>query len=398
MVMTQAGLSGIRVLDLGRYQAGPRSALLFRDLGAEVIKVEPPGGEEGRKAGPYYKGQSIYWAMYNRGKKSITLNLRTDEGRDILRGLIRQSDILVENFRPGVMDKMEFGWSELQKLNRALIMVSVSGYGDDSPYRDRPAYDPVGQAMSGLMSLTGFPDTPPTLTYASIIDRITALHATIGALAALHHRERYGVGQRVEVSLLDSGISIMEIPLAAAYLTGVEPKRQGNRPGGSSVAPADTYRAKDGWVYLVVLGDSIWARFCEALKLKDLTSDPRFATNKARVEHREELDTHITPWVERFSVDEVVAKLAAAGVPAFPVRTVPEVLKDEHLWKRELLVPLADPVAGKMLVPGFAIRLSAVPRELGPIPRPGEHNAEIFGRVLGVDAAQLKEWESEGVI
>ena len=324
--MTGAGLSGVRMLDLGRYQAGPRCAFLFRDLGAEVIKVEPPGGEESRKR------------------------------------------------------------------------VSVSGYGDDSPYRDRPAFDPVGQAISGLMTMTGFPDSPPTLTYAPVIDRVTALHATIGALAALRHRDRHGTGQRVEVSLLDSGISLMEIPLTSTYLNGVEPPRRGNTPGGTNVAPANTYRARDGWVFLIVLGDSLWSRFCTALGVDGLAADPRFSSNTARAEHRDEIDRHVAVWVAERTVDEVVAVLSAAEVPAFPVQTLRQVLDDEHVWKRQLLVRVDDPVAGEMLVPGFPIRLSAVPREIAGIPTPGQHNAEIFGSLLGADDRQLAEWSAKGII
>ena len=250
-------LDGIKVLDLGRYQAGPRCAMILRDLGAEVIKVEAPGGDESRGLG------RVYWSAYNRGKKSITLNLRAEKGKALLRALVPRVDMLLQNFRPGVMDAMGFGYETLKRLNPGLILINVSGFGQQGPYRHRPAYDPIGQAMSGLMSFTGFPDGPPIMTNSPIIDRITALHATIGALAALHRRDLTGQGQALDVCLLDTGFTLMEIPIAQYLLTGNEPQRHGNRPGG--IAPSNTYQAKDGWVYILAVPQDMWARFCRGI-------------------------------------------------------------------------------------------------------------------------------------
>src|SRR4030095_3386986 len=262
-------LDGIKVVDLGRYQAGPRCAMILADLGAEVIKVEEPGGDESRGLG------RVYWAAYNRGKKSITLNLRSTQGKALLRALVPKVDMLLQNCRPGVMDAMGFGYGTLKQLNPGIILINVSGFGQEGPYKHRPAYDPIGQAMSGLMSFTGFPDSPPVMTNASIIDRTTALHATIGALAALHRRDVTGEGQSLDVCLLDSAYTLMEIPIAQYLLSNKEPQRNGNRAGG--IAPANTYRAKDGWVYLLAIPQDMFGKFCRGIGREDLLTDARFA-------------------------------------------------------------------------------------------------------------------------
>ena len=217
-------LDGIKVLDMGRYQAGPRCAMILRDLGAEVVKLEAPGGDESRGIG------KVYWSAYNRGKKSITLNVRSATGIALIKELVPKFDMLLQNFRPGVMAAMGLGYETLKRLNPGLIMINVSGFGQEGPYKHRPAYDPIGQAMSGLMSFTGFPDGPPVMTNSPIIDRITALHATIGALGALHRRDVTGRGQALDVCLLDTGYTLMEIPIANYLLSGKEPQRNGNSP------------------------------------------------------------------------------------------------------------------------------------------------------------------------
>ena len=223
MVNTQnTPLDGIRVLDLGRYQAGPRCGLMFARMGAEVIKVEGVNGDESRKNGPTVRGQSAYWVQYNSGKKSLSINLRTDEGKSVLRDLVKESDILIQNFRPGTIEVMGFGYEELKKINSRIIMVNVSAYGQYGPYKDRVGFDPIGQAMGGLMTLTGEEGMPPIKTSFPLIDRITSLHATIGALAALREREISGEGQTIDVCLADTGYTCNEIPITAYLGTGYE--------------------------------------------------------------------------------------------------------------------------------------------------------------------------------
>ena len=264
-------LVGIRVLDLGRYQAGPRCALMFARLGAEVIKVESLRGDESRSNGPIVKGQSAYWVQYNSGKKSLAIDLRKDEGKAVLRDLVRVSDILLQNFRPGTIEKMGFGYDVLEHLNPGIVMINVSAYGQDGPYRDRIGFDPIGQALGGMMSLTGFPGDPPTKTFFPLIDRITALHATIGALAALHERGVSGRGQTIDVSLADSGFTANEIPIAAYLADGTVVEREGNGKGLTNV-----YQTKDGWALLHATSDAIWPRVCGALGVDGVGSRPRY--------------------------------------------------------------------------------------------------------------------------
>ena len=383
-------LDGIRVLDLGRYQAGPRCAMILADLGAEVIKVEEPGGDESRGLG------RVYWSAYNRGKKSITLNLRSEQGKSLLRALVPKVDMLLQNFRPGVMDAMGFGYETLKQLNPRLILINVSGFGQHGPYKHRPAYDPLGQAMSGLMSITGFPDDPPVLTNSPIIDRITALHATIGALGALHHRDMTGQGQSLDVCLLDTGYTLMEIPIAQYLLTDKEPQRNGNRPGG--ISPCNTFKAKDGWVYLLAVPQDMWGRFCRGIGREELLADQRFTSIAGRSAHSAEIDALTAEWVKEKTVAEVVAILEKAEVPVAPVHTVAQAAHDPHLHERKMLIEAEDPEAGRTFVPGLTVKFSHTPGEVGPIPRPGQHNEEVYGHLLGCTPEDLRRWETEKVI
>ena len=383
-------LDGIKVLDLGRYQAGPRCAMILADLGAEVIKVEEPGGDESRGLG------RVYWSAYNRGKKSITLNLRSTQGKALLRALVPKVDMLLQNFRPGVMDAMGFGYGTLKQLNPGIILINVSGFGQEGPYKHRPAYDPIGQAMSGLMSFTGFPDSPPVMTNASIIDRTTALHATIGALAALHRRDVTGEGQSLDVCLLDSAYTLMEIPIAQYLLSNKEPQRNGNRAGG--IAPANTYRAKDGWVYLLAIPQDMFGKFCRGIGREDLLTDPRFTSIAARGANSQDLDTLVADWVCEKTVAEVVTTLERAEVPVAPVHSIPQAAHDPHLWERKMLVEAEEPESGRTFVPGLTVKFSDTPGAVGPIPRPGQHNSEIYCDLLGCTPDDLKRWGQERVI
>ena len=260
MAAVKAPLEGIRVLDLGRHQAGPRCAQVLARLGAEVIKVERLEGEETRSHGPYSNGQSAYWVQYNSGKKSLAIDLRRDEAKEILRELVKVSDVLVQNFRPGTIEKMGFGYDTLKELNPRIVMVNVSAYGQFGPYRDKIGYDPIGQAMSGIMMVTGEDGMPPIKAGVPIIDRTTALHAAIGTLAALHERESSGEGQSIDVCLADTGYSYTEIPVTAYVGSGVSPTR-----GSSGGVPGGEYPCKDGWVLIAAGDDHHWHRVCARL-------------------------------------------------------------------------------------------------------------------------------------
>jgi crotonobetainyl-CoA:carnitine CoA-transferase CaiB-like acyl-CoA transferase len=375
-------LDGIRVLELARFQAGPRGGMILSDLGAEVIKVEAIGGEETRKHPPMVRGQSVYFTVYNRGKKSICLDLRTPEGKDVFGALVRKSDVVLENFRPGVMKAMGFDYERLRALNRGIILVSVSGFGQYGPYTERPAFDSLGQAMSGLMTLTGQLEGKPIGTATSVADRYTALHATIGTLAALRHRDRTGEGQLVDVCLLDSALTMVEIPTSYYLATGQE--------GGEGGRPP--YRTKDGWIVIAAAGRHMASALMKIVGGPD--DDTPLAGSSPAAERRAKIET----WCAAHTSDDACAALQAAGIPSAPVRTIPEVAKDPHLWEREMLVKMDDAVAGEMYVPGVTVKMSKTPGRVGSVPTPGQHTDEVLGTLLDYDAAKLSALRAAGAI
>jgi len=378
-------LDGVRVLELARYQAGPRGGMIMSDLGAEVIKIERPGGEETRKHPPMVRGQSVYFTVYNRGKKSICLDLRNPRGKEIFAELVKHADIVLENFRPGTMRAMGFDYETLRALNSGIILVSVSGFGQYGPYTERPAFDPLGQAMSGLMTLTGQPVGRPLGTASSVVDRYTALHATIGALAALRHRDRTGEGQLVDVCLLDSALTMVEIPTSYYLATGEE--------GGEGGRPP--YRAKDGYVVISAVGREMAARLMQLVSGEAGSAAAEPLSGGLEADARR---AAVEAWCAERTVETICTALMQAGVPVAPVRTIPEVAKDPHLWEREMLVKMEDPIAGEMYVPGVTVKMSRTPGRVGPVPMPGQHTDEVLGRLLDYDAARLGELRRAGVI
>ncbi len=384
-------LEGVRILELARYQAGPRGGMIMSDLGAEVIKIERLGGEETRANPPMVRGQSVYFTVYNRGKKSVCLDMRNPEGKAIFAELVKTADIVLENFRPGTMDAMGFGYDRLKAINPGIILVSVSGFGQQGPYRERPAFDPLGQAMSGLMTLTGTPVGQPLGTASSIIDRTTALHATIGALAALRHRDRTGEGQVVDCCLLDSALTLVEIP-TSYYLSAGEEGGEGGRP---------PYRASDGWVVIAAIGREMAGRLMTlitgAAPTGTALADTGPITSGAGggPDARRRL---LDAWCAERTVDDICKQLMALGIPVAPVKTIPEVAKDPHLWAREMLVKRDDALAGEIYVPGVAMKLSATPGVAGAVPTPGQHTDEVLGRLLGYDAQTLRQLRDAKVI
>lgn len=366
-------LSGVRVLELARYQAGPRGGMILSDLGAEVIKIERLGGEETRKNPPVVRGQSIYFTVYNRGKKSICLDMRTPEGKQIFTDLVRKSDVVLENFRPGTMAAMGFGYEQLKAINPGIILTSVSGFGQYGPYTDRPAFDPLGQAMSGLMSLTGKPVGQPLGVASSVVDRYTALHATIGTLAALRHRDRTGEGQMIDVCLLDSALTMVEIP-AAYYLATGEEGGEGGRP---------PYKTKDGHVVISATSRDM------ASRLMTLVSGSAGDTSPINSSTADDRRRGLEEWCAGRTTDEICTALLAEGVPVAPVKTIPQVVKDPHMWEREMMVKMADPVAGEIYAPGVTVKMSATPGHVGPVPTPGQHTDEVLSQLLDFDEAKL---------
>lgn len=377
-------LDGIRVLELARYQAGPRGGMILSDLGAEVIKLEKIGGEETRKSQPIVNGQSVYFSVYNRGKKSVCLDLRKEEGKEVFWDLLKTADFVLENFRPGTMAKMGMDYESLCKVKSDIILLSASAFGQYGPYRERPGFDPIGQAMSGLMMLTGQPVGQPLGTASSIVDRYTALHLTIGALAALRHRDQTGEGQHIDVCLLDSALTMVEIPTSYYLSTGQE--------GGESGRPP--YRAKDGWVIISASSNEMSRNLMEVIGVP-VQANPDGSLPRVSSNNRPQA---LAAWCADHTVEEICDTLGSRGIVVAPVRSTPEVAKDPHLWERKMLVKMDDPVAGEMYLPGLTIKFSKTPGKLGPVPTPGQHTDEILGGLPGYDAARITALREAGVV
>ena len=386
-------LEGIRLLDLGRYQAGPRCALMFARMGAEVIKIEGLQGDESRGNGPIVNGQSAYWVQYNSGKKSLAVDLRNERGKDILRDLVKVSDLLLQNFRPGTIDRMGFGYETLHELNRKIIMINVSAYGQTGSHRDRIGFDPIGQAFGGMMSLNGSPDGPPVKNHFPLIDRITSLHATIGALAALRERDISGEGQQIDVSLADTGFSANEIPITAYLADGTVQEKEGNGQG-----LANTYETTDGWALIHATSEAIWPRVCAAVDRPEWLHDPRFADRAASDVNIAAIEVVLSKWFAARTTKDAVDHLSKHSVPAAPINSVEQAAAEPHLREREILVEVPDPIAGKIHVSGKYIKFSRTPMVVGTTPTVGEHTDEVLGDILGYPAERIEELKTQGIV
>ncbi|HJN88059.1 MAG: CoA transferase [Dehalococcoidia bacterium] len=386
-------LENVRVLDLGRHQAGPRCAQVLARMGAEVIKVERLGGEETRYHGPWVKKQSSYWVQYNSGKKSLSIDLRKEQGKEILRGLVKVSDVVVQNFRPGTIEKMGFSYDVLKELNRRIIMVNVSAYGQFGPYRDKIGYDPIGQTMSGITMVTGEEGMPPIRTGVPIIDRITALHSAIGTLAALHEREVSGEGQSIDVCLADTGYSLTEIPVSAYHGNRKPPSR-----GDSGAPPTGIYPCKEGWVLLSAGDQHHWHRVCNALGKPEWLEDPRFITRPERAANRDIVNAALKDLLATMTMDEAIAHFTKHDVVAAPVNTIPLAEADPHPWERRAMVDVPDFLAGEIAVSGDFWHFSRTPAVVGSTPRVGEHNEELICGLLGYSQEDLARFKEEQVI
>jgi crotonobetainyl-CoA:carnitine CoA-transferase CaiB-like acyl-CoA transferase len=369
-------LEGLTVVDLTRVLAGPLCTMLLADMGATVIKVEDPRhGDDTRQWAPHVDGWSTYFLSVNRNKLSVAIDLKSEDGRAMFEDLVRTADVLVENFRPGTLARLGFGPDEMRARNERLIYCSISGYGTTGPRRDLSGYDMVIQGESGLMDVTGFPETGPTKVGVAITDCLAALYAVQGILLACISRERTGEGQVVDIALLDSAVSVLGLPTGIAAATGRSPGRLGN--AHPSLAPYEPYPAADGYVVVAVANPRLWSRFCAATGLEALEHDPRFAGNTERLANRAALNALI---VERFrheTVDALIGRLSAAGVPCGRVRTIEEVLADPQLAARSMLLDLAAGAA-TVRVPGNPVKLSGVPPlPVGPAPALGEHTAQV---------------------
>jgi crotonobetainyl-CoA:carnitine CoA-transferase CaiB-like acyl-CoA transferase len=390
-------LSGIKVLDLSRFIAGPLCAQMLGDMGAEVIKVERPAGEDARHHAPFVNGESLYTMMYNRNKLGATLDSRHPEAHAILEKLVRWADVLVENYRPGTLEQMGFPYETLERINPRLILTSISGFGQTGPYSQRALFDAIAQAMSGLMSVTGPDSGEPTLTGTYIADYVAGFHGVIGTLLALLHRERTGRGQLVDVASLDALFATLGTQPIAAKLLGTEPVRHGSRD--LLTAPANVFKARDGYVYLHAGTAGVFSRLCSVIGRPDLLTDERFADIAARMANVKAIEEIVSGWVGERTVDEVDRIAGGAGIPCGPVLDMKDVINLEQLAVREMLVGVEHSKAGKVVVPGIPVKLSDSPGEVRlPPPAIGEHNKEVYCGILGMSEADVQRLKEQGAI
>lgn len=371
-------LEGIRVIDLSRVLAGPHCSMILADLGAEVIKVEiPDGGDDSRGFGPFVAGRSGYFMSLNRNKKSVAIDLKTARGQATLDRLLSRADVLLENFRPGTLDRLGFPWERLQRTNPGLICCRISGFGQTGPYRDWPAYDIIVQGMGGIMSITGHPDGPPTRVGASIGDIAAALYATIGILAALRVRDETTKGQEVDISMLDCQVAILENAIMRYFVTDSSPQRIGNRH--PSITPFTSVKTKDGYINIAAGNDALWQRLCDLLGDADLAHDPRFATNKDRTENWSELEPILEHHFTRRSSGQWLQSLRQQGIPCGPINDVAAVIADPQVRARNMIWEI-ELGGSKIGFSGNPIKLSLTPAdEMYRLPPDlGEHNDEVL--------------------
>ena len=391
-------LLGIRVLDMSRVLAGPFAGMLLADMGADVIKLEIPNrGDDSRQFPPFRGDESMYYVNLNRGKKSITLDLKTRDGKKIFKELVKECDVLLENFRPGTMKKLGLGYDELKKINPRLIYSAISGFGQTGPYSHRPGYDIIGQAMGGLLSITGWPDGPPTRSGTAIGDILSSLFCTVGILAALQVRGQTGFGQLVDVSLVDSVFAALENIPQVYYVDGHVPERIGNRY--EFIYPYDTFEAKDGWIVIGIANDSLWMKFLDATGL-DLGDDPRFKSNPLRVKNYEPLKEIIADWSKEKTKAEIVELLTQAGVPSCPIYDIKEASEDPHIQgAREMVIEMEQPGLGLVKVQGNPIKMSMTePKPRGPAPSLGGNTYEVLNTLLGISEDRFRELMDLGVV
>lgn len=391
-------LAGIRILDLTRMLSGPFCTALLADAGAEVIKIEARGtGDDARHFAPRQEGEGTYFMLLNRGKRSVTLDLKSPRGRDIVRDLARGADVLVENFRPGAADRLGIGYDAMSALNPGLVYASISGFGQDGPMAGVAAYDIIAQAMSGLMSITGFPDGPPTRVGESMGDIIAGLYGAFGILAALQARAHSGRGQHVDVAMFDSMFSLLVTPLSQYLFTGEEPRRVGNRHPVST--PFDAYRAGDGLVIIAVANERLFARFAACIGHPGLEADGRFSSDERRTRNEPALRALIEEWTGARSVAEVVETLGREGIPSSPIWTVPEAANSAQVAARGLITRLHHPTAGEIPLVPQPVRFSGTPAAVRrPPPLLGEHTDAILAGLLGLDDAAIAALRDDGVI
>jgi len=398
-------LTGIRVVDLTQFEAGTSITETLAWLGADVIKIENPvGGEQGRNASSDRKdADSYYFMLLNANKRSVTLNLKDQRGKQMLRDLIAKADIFAENFAPGVIEKLGFSYEEVAKINPRVIYATVKGFGKGSPYESNLAFDMIAQAAGGVMSITGEPSGPPIKPGVTLGDTGTGLHAAIGVLAALFQRTVTGRGQKVEVAMQDAMVNYCRIAYSHQLATNKACERKGNRVVLGN-APCDVFKCKPGghndyvYIYTSRATNSHWERLCEVIGREDLKADKRLATPPMRANHVDEINGYIEAWTERYTKHEAMEKLGSAGVPCGAVLDTMELSEDPTMRKREIFAEIDHPVRGKVVIPGWPVKMSDsyVPVKSSPIL--GADNAAVYGEMLGISESDLAALKKEGVV
>ncbi|MFT5087245.1 MAG: CoA:oxalate CoA-transferase [Candidatus Latescibacterota bacterium] len=391
-------LQGMKVLDLTRVLAGPYASMVLADLGAEVLKVElPEKGDEARGFGPFQNGESAYFTSINRGKKSVTIDLRTEAGSDLAKRLARECDVLLENFRPGSMARFGLDYESLRSDNPRLIYASISGFGQTGPYAQRPAYDVIIQAMGGISSITGEPGGAPVRVGSSVADLSAALFGVVGILAAWGRAKETGIGQQVDISMLDCQVALLENAVARYYVNDEVPQPLGSRH--PTITPFQYFAAEDGYIVIAAGNDGLWRKLCVALGLEELADDTRFADNAARTQNHAEMEPLLAEAFRAHSVEGWCELLGAAGIPCGPIHDVGQVCRDAQVAAREMIIELDHPTAGRQKMPNTPLKFSETPIQLKePAPLLGQHTEQVLGEWLGLSAQELAALREEGTI
>ncbi|MCR4443391.1 MAG: CaiB/BaiF CoA-transferase family protein [Peptococcaceae bacterium] len=390
-------LNKIKIIDLTRNLAGPYCTMLLADLGADVLKVEAPGvGDDARGFGPFIKGESGYFISVNRGKKGMTLNLKDKRGAGILRKLLEKADVLIESFRPGVLDRLGFSYDEVAKINPGIVYASISGFGQTGPYRDKPAYDMVVQGYGGIMSVTGQPAGIPTRVGVSIGDLAASLFCASGILAALLNREKTGQGDRIDISMLDCQVALLENSIVRYAVTEQNPIPIGNRH--ASITPFEALKTKDGYVIVCCGNQGLWEKYCEVIGHPELLEDRRFRDNNKRTENQPALSDILTKIMSKKTTQEWLGLLEKAGIPCAPINNISQVLNNEQVGFREMIVTLNHPRAGEVKVSGCPVKsMNCKTGAVQPSPLLGQHNEEVLSS-LGFTAEEIAVLKQDKVI
>jgi len=388
-------LEGIKVLDLTRVLAGPYCTMMLADFGANIIKIEPPGvGDDSRSFGPFVGKESAYFMSLNRNKRSITLNFKSEDEINLFREMVKQADVVVENYRPGTMEKFGLGYDELKKINPKIIYAACSGFGHSGPYMLKPAYDIVVQAMGGIMSITGAEGGEPTRVGASIGDIIAGMFTAYGVMLGLFHRERTGEGQKVDVGMLDCQLAVLENAISRYTTSGVVPTPLGNRH--PSITPFASFAAKDGHLIVGAGNDRLWERLCNLIGCPELVKDERFNNNGNRTNNAKELMVILNNIFITKTIKEWLELLEKAELPCAPINTIDQIVNDPHIKAREMMVEIEHPIAGHQKMAGVPVKMSATPGQVEfHAPLLGQHTAEILLEMFGWDQEKTDKFFRE---